>query len=249
MSGIFERFEVMLEEGINEKDVWDSDEITEIEPILPMEVTTEVPGMERAVIFGDPINLGNELDFQQGYDNKYGAFGTCGLNAISNICHIGGKDITEPEVVEYAMENDLCQKDDPKFHGGATTIKNQMDLLAHFGFESHCELSEVATPERLAEVIEGGHGVLLGVNSGVLQERDWKVYNDKGEITATHAVCLTGTVRNPDTGELAGFYLCDSSSQSPDGGRIFVPIDKFDECYTNIKGGFAVITNEAIRGK
>ena len=155
--------------------------------------------------------------------------------------------MTEPEVLAYAMENGLCIPDDPKFKGGGTTIGNQIALLEHFGFPSHCEFSqETATPERLAQVIEGGHGVLLGLNSGVLQEREWKAYNVDGEITATHAVCLTGTVYSTD-GELKGFYLCDSSGQNPDSGRTFVPIDKFNACYSNLKDSFAVITDEPIR--
>ncbi|MCD7824117.1 MAG: hypothetical protein LUG86_08925 [Oscillospiraceae bacterium] len=240
--------EIMETEGLTPEDVQDIDEIEDFNKILPMEVSSEVPGMEKAIICGDPIRLGDELDFQQGFDNPYGAFGTCGLNAISNICHIGGKDVSEVEVVEYAMENGLCTRDDPKFHGGGTTIGQQLRLLDHYGFPSHCEFSEVASSERLAAAIEGGHGVLLGLNSGLLQDREWKIYNDAGEITATHAVCLTGTVRDVETGELKGFYLCDSSSQSPEGGRVFVTLEEFDECYSDVQGSYAVITDDPIRG-
>ncbi|MCD7884171.1 MAG: hypothetical protein LUI87_10795 [Lachnospiraceae bacterium] len=240
--------EIMEAEEITEKDVQDIDEIEHFDRILPMEVSTEVPGMEQAVICGDPIRLGGELDFQQGFDNPYGAFGTCGLNAIANICYIGGKDVSEVEVVEYAMENDLCTKDDPGFHGGGTTIGQQLKILEHYGFPSHCEFSNVADSERLAEAVEGGHGVLLGLNSGLLQDREWKIYNDDGEITATHAVCLTGTVRDAETGELRGFYLCDSSSQNPEGGRTFLTLDAFRACYSDVQGSYAVITDKPIRG-
>lgn len=235
-------------EGLTEKDIWSADEIKEIPAVLPTELTDQVPGMERAIICGDPISLGDKLDFQQGFDNPYGAFGTCGLNAVANICIIGGKTVTEPEMVEYAMENDLCTKDDPKYHGGGTTISQQIKLLEHYGFPSHCELAqETADYDRLASAIEGGHGVLIGLNSGVLQDRPWKVLNENGEAIATHAVCLTGTARDPETGELVGFYMCDSSGQTPDSGRTFVPLEKMDDCYGNVKGCFAVITNEPIR--
>ena len=243
-----ERMELMREEEIDESQIWDESEIENIKQILPMELTTAVPGMEKAIICGDPISLGDILDHQQGYDNPYGSFGTCGPTSRANLCIIGGKEVTEPEVVEYAMENDLCVKNDEKFHGGGTTIGQQIALLEHFGFPSHCELAnETATPERLASAIEGGHGVLLGLNSGVLQDREWKVFNDKGEIAATHAVCLTGTVRDPDSGNLVGFYLCDSSGQTPESGRTFVPMDKFLHSYSDAKGSFAVITNDPIR--
>ena len=65
----------------------------------------------------------------------------------------------------------------------------------------------------------------------------WKIYNQMGEIQANHAVCMTGTVRNPDTGELSGFYLCDSSSQRPDGAMIYVPLEKMRQCYEKGRGG------------
>ena len=242
------RAKIMEEEGITEVDVWDDDEISDIPKILPAEVTDQVPGMERAIICGDPIKLGDRLDFQQGFDNPYGAFGTCGLTSISNICTIAGMEVSEPDVVEYAMENNLCEQGSSSaFGGGGTTIKNQIEILEHYGIEAHCEFAETATPQRLAEAIEGGHGVILGLNSGILQNREWKIYNDNGEIAASHAVCLTGTVRSAETGELIGFYMCDSSGQTPDAGRTFVTLEKLEECYGEVRGGFATITNNPIR--
>ena len=230
---------------LTDKEIITSDEMDAIPLLLKPEVTDKVPGMDWAIVCGDPIALGDILDGSQGYDNPYGAFGTCGLNAIANICVMAGLDVTEPQVVEYAMENDLCTRDDPKLHGGGTTAMQQIKLLEHYGFPSHCELAQDgATKERLAAAVEGGHGVLLGLNSGVLQDRPWKIYNEDHEIVATHAVCLTGTVRDADT----GFYMCDSSAQTPDAARTYVPVDKFDDCFGEIKGGFAVITDGPIRG-
>ncbi len=142
----------------------------------------------------------------------------------------------------------MCVKNDEKFHGGGTTIGQQIALLEHFGFPSHCELAnETATPERLASAIEGGHGVLLGLNSGVLQDREWKVFNDKGEIAATHAVCLTGTVRDPDSGNLVGFTFVtvQAKLRNPE-GHLF---QWTNSCTVTAmpKGSFAVITNDPIR--
>ncbi len=244
---LIERYEIMNAENLTEAQVWDANEIRETAKTLVPEIRTDVPGIEKALVYGDPVKLGDVLDCQQGYDNVYGAFGTCGETSISNILKIAGINVSEPEILKFAMENDLCAKHDPLYLGGGTTIRNQIDLLEHYGLEAHCEFAaSTATPERLAEVIEGGHGVLLGLNSGILQGRDWKVFNSKGEILAGHAVCLTGTVRDMEQ-NLKGFYLCDSSAQSLDGGRIFVPIDKFNACYSNVKDAFAVITDKPIR--
>ena len=126
---------LMEAEGICEADVWDAGEITPIEPTLPMELTNKVPGLERALVCGDPFRLGEVLDYQQGFDNPYGAFGTCGLTSIANICKMAGMDVSEPEVVQYAMEYGQCIKDDPMFGGGGTTIGNDLEILSHFGVE------------------------------------------------------------------------------------------------------------------
>lgn len=242
-----ERLLIMQAEGVTEAQVWDAREIREIPHRLEAEIRTDIPGLDEAFVWGDPFRLGEILDGYQGFDNPYGAYGTCGENSVANICKIAGMNVTEPEVVKYAMENDLCEKYDPKCLGGGTTIGDKVSLLEHFGLESHCEFAaETATPERLAEAIEGGHGVLLGLNSGILQDREWKVYNDQGEIVAGHAVCLTGTVRDMDH-NLKGFFLCDSSAQTNDSTHIFVPIEKFNACYTNVKDACAVITDYPIR--
>ena len=69
------QMKIMESEGISENEVWTSDEIDRIDPILPMELTDQVPGMDQAIICGDPYGLANVLDYQQGFDNPYGAFG------------------------------------------------------------------------------------------------------------------------------------------------------------------------------
>ena len=203
--------------------------------------------MENAIVFGNPIELGKNLDCIQGYDNEYGAFGTCGLNPVSNVCTIAGLDISEPDVVRYAMENDLCEKTEPGVMGGGVTTGQTIKILEHYGIESHCEFSDVATPERIAEAIEGGHGVIMGLNSGILQGRDWKVYNDAGEVEVTHYVTLTGTVRDAETGELKGFYMCDSSAAQPDGAAMYTPLEKIKESYSDVNGAHIVVTNKPIR--
>lgn len=242
-----EQIGIMEVEGVTPSDVWSGDEIETIAPMLDMEISERVPGMEKAIVCGDPYALAEKLDYQQGLDNPYWAIGTCGLTSIANICVIGGKDITEPQVVEYAMENGFCETAGDGRLGGGTTMKNMLDILSHYGFESHCEFKDTADYERLADAIEGGHGVILGLNSGVLQDRQWKIYNDDGELKATHAVSMTATVRDPQTGELTGFYMCDSSSQRPDGAMIYATLEMMDRCYMAADDGFAAITNEPIR--
>lgn len=241
-------YETLMEmEGLEKSDIQELSEITPIEPILPMEISTEVPGYEQAVVCGNPFEMAEKLDCFQGYDNPYGAFGTCGLVSIANICCLAGMEISEPQVVEFAMENGLCEKVEDGNWGGGTTVSNQLNLLKHYGIEAHCEFPDVATSERIADAIEGGRGVMVGLNSGLLQDREWKVYNENGDIYAGHTVCMTGTVRDVETGELLGFYLCDSSAQKEDGAKQFVSVEKFEACYLDAVSAYAVITDKVIR--
>ena len=241
-------YETLMDmEGLEEKDVWELSEIKQIEQILPAEISTEVPGYEQALVCGNPFDIAQELDCFQGYDNPYGAFGTCGLTSIANICHLAGFEVSEPQVVEYAMENGLCEKAENGKWGGGTTVSNQLDILKHYDIKAHCEFPDVADCERIADAIEGGHGVMVGLNSGILQDREWKIYDENGEIYAGHTVCMTGTVRDVETGELLGFYLCVSSAQKADGAKQYVSVEKFEKCYTDSVCAYAVITDEPIR--
>ena len=244
---MYELNEFIEENGLSDETIWTEKEIMPIEATLSGYETKDIPGVENAVVFGDPLELSTQLDCVQAFDNEYGAIGTCGLNSISNICTIAGLDVPEPDVVRYAMENDLCEKVEPGVMGGGVNVIQTIKILEHYGIKSHCEFAEVATPERIAEAIEGGHGVILGVNSGILQDREWKVYNDEGEVEITHYVTLTGTVRDADTGELKGFYLCDSSSGRADGDAIYTSLEEIKESYGDVYGGHIVVTNEPIR--
>ena len=236
--------EYLESEGVTEAQLWDASEIQDVPSSLEPELRTDVPGMEKAIVYGDPIALGDILDIHQGYDNPYGAIGTCGETTIANLCTIAGMEITEPEVVAYAMENGLCEEYDPIYKGGSTSISQQISILKHFHLEAHCEVpSETADPDRLAALIEGGYGVLLCINYPLLYGR---VPKEGTEDTARHAICLTGTVRHID-GSLAGFYICDSWYQNEDSGRVFVPIERMNACYTNISEANAVITDNPIR--
>ena len=235
------------ENGIGAKEIWDAEEISHIEPVLSGELTDAVPGLDQAVVYGDPFTLGDTLDYQQGFDNPYGAFGTCGLTSVANVGTMAGLDITEPEVVDFAMNNNLCEKPGDGVLGGGVIISQTLKILSHYRLDSHCEMADVASPNRLAECIEGGHGVILGVNSGIMQGRDWKVLDKNREITTTHYVTLTGTVRDAESGEIKGFYMCDSSAARSDAGSLFVSLDLLKKGYTDVKGAHAIITNDPIR--
>ena len=58
---------------------------------------------------------------------------------------------------------------------------------------------------------------------------------------------MTGTARDPQTGRLKGFYLCDSSYGVSYGGMIYAPVEMMKVCYEDMEEGFIVVTNARIR--
>ena len=62
-------------------------------------------------------------------------------------------DIFEPEVVRYAMENNLCEKHEPRVMDGGITTMQAIKIFEHYGILSYCEIANIATPARIVEVI------------------------------------------------------------------------------------------------
>lgn len=234
--------ELMKIEEVEPADVWAGSQIRPIPRALPA-VNYQMQDGSVVMITGDPFFWGGKLDFQQGYDNAYGVRGTCAPTSISNVCKMAGLPVQEPDVVNFAIANGLSASSN-----GATTIGGQLRILQHYGIAAHCEFNVTAKNERIAECIEGGMGVICGLNAGILQNKPELIRNEAtGTIAANHSVCMTGTVRNPRTGVLTGFYLCDSSHGVDYGGMLYVPVEMMKVCYEEMEESFIVVTNARIR--
>ena len=213
------------------------------------EVRSNVPGVERAIVIGNPEETAQILDSIQG-DAIEGAEGTCGLTSIANLCVMNGQNVTEGMVVEYALENDLCMYDPWSApETGGTTAEWQVDILRNFGIEAEYNDASINTYEVIADAIEDGKGVIVELDAGKL----WDEPSCSSKIlwffpTANHAVTVTGVARNAETGEITGFYICDSGRQLESDACRYIPIDDFSKAYnSNIINAGAVITNEPIR--
>ena len=234
--------ELMQIENVTASDVWAGSQIRPIPRALPA-TPFRMPDNSLALITGDPFFWAERLDHQQGYDNAYGVRGTCAHTSISNLCKMAGNPLQEPDVVNYAISHGLSARTD-----GATTIGSQLKILQHYGIAAHCEFNITAGCGRIAECIEGGLGVICGLNAGIFQNRPDKIrHSDTGMITANHSVCMTGTVRDPDTGALKGFYLCDSSHGVSYAGMVFASLDMMKACYETMAESFIIVTNARIR--
>lgn len=213
-----------------------------------LDIRYDIPGVESAVVIGNPEETGRYLDSVQG-DEVEGAMGTCGLTSIANLCVLNGQEVTEGMIVEYALENNLCHYDpwSPDDTGG-TSAEQQVEILKHFGIDAHFEEAGIHDYEAIADAIESGKGVIAELDAGVLWDEPDCSRTIFGFQTANHAVTITGVARDADSGEIAGFYICDSGRQLESDSCRYVDIEKFSEAYgESVLNSGAVITDNPIK--
>lgn len=237
--GVFDVFQ----SGGNE--IYSGGESLEVAEVMSPEVRDDFQNFEGrdVVVFGNPIETGERLDHSQG-DNPYGAAGNCNLVSTSNFLNLCGvEEANETQITGYAIENNECFYCDifpPEYNGGSGT-ENMQSILQDFGISS-----EIVTPENggsleeIANRLEEGYVGAMGVNAGYL----WDDPNSIGDGSTNHEVTLTGTVRDPESGDLLALTVCDSG----DGNACHVvPVDKLDDCYTTVDGADVVFSTEPIR--
>jgi hypothetical protein len=210
------------------------------------EISYDIPGVETALVYGNPYEAGEYLDDYQG-DNKLGAEGDCGLVSVSNLLTLCGIKSDEESITEYAVENALCSYSEflPPESRGGTTDPQICQILRQHGVESSAfsAQSVEGNCESMAEYVEAGHGVLIGINAGY----GWQDANYIGDGTANHEITVTGTVRDALSGELKGFIVCDSGLTDRSSASRFVSLETMRDAYENIPGASAIVTDEPLR--
>lgn len=189
-----------------------------------------LPDGREAVVFGD-VEGCKEFNHTQG-DNPFGFTGTCGLVSCEGVLRQFGIEVTEADVVQYAMERGYCSYDwswPPELCGGTSQF-TQAEILEELGVPAHVEF--LSSQERLADLLERGHSVIIEVNAGELwdQAGAW----DGGRVN--HAVVVTGTARDPSNGALLGFFVNDSGGSPPASGR-FIPAEQMSEMWDQAHDG------------
>ena len=216
-------------------------EYTVLEPAV-----YDIDGMGEIIVIGNPYELADKLDDCQG-DNIYNFGGDCGLVSVANILTISGMEITEDEIVGRAIDLGLCDYsifNNPEENGGTTAL-NRAELLKSYGID--CTITEdketKGSLEYLAEMVENGHGVNISVNAGFA----WNEPSAVGDGVSNHSIIVTGTARDPETGELKGLYVCDSGLTDSESGSLLLTVDELQDCYVDVPGTTAIITNKDIR--
>lgn len=83
----------------------DYDDIKEIN----VELVESVEGLEQQpmVVTGSPFEIAGSLDCTQG-DNRYNVASDCGLVSCSNYLKLCGIEVSEDEIVGYALANNIA---------------------------------------------------------------------------------------------------------------------------------------------
>lgn len=155
--------------------------------------------------YNTPLQTGATLDARQGKNPNY--LGTCGIVSCVNILWLAGRrSTTEAEVLSYAVSHQLCNTDNicPTTRGG-TTPDDRKKLLEQFGIESELLPASI---DSIATYVCAGRGVIISVSAGKL----WGIPLYRNSL---HAVAVT-SVQKDLTGNIEGFYICDSGHGTND---------------------------------
>lgn len=215
---------------------------------LEPEFRRDVPGCPEALVTGEPFDKADKMDFKQG-DNPFSASGNCGLVSIANTLSRGGFQVSENDVTGYAISSGQCVFDPhgPASENGGTDAVMRKNILAHFGVPSRIVSPENGgNPEQIADAIDEGKGVLIGVNAGILWNNPNYVDTYLGLPASNHCISVTGAVRDANTGELKGFYIADSGRGLPEDANRYLTLEEFNDVYTNVVGSEANITTKPI---
>ena len=170
--------------------------------------------------------------FEQG-NNEHGFEGTCGETTQANTLNklLGINEITENDVLNIAIDKNLCEVDvlDPANSGGTSTeqFMQLYDEMNHrVGDKLNIELfdyDDALGINDMASRIENGSVLNIAVDS-------YELWDQPRDITDTahytdHWISVTGVDRSVDGG-IIGFKIVDSG-----GGESYLDIDKFERCY------------------
>jgi hypothetical protein len=142
-------------------------------------------------------------------------------------------------VVNTAIANNWAVNDPslPASQLGGSNYLQQQAILNNYGIAN--DVIQGYNETGIANLLQGGRGVMLSVNAGIL----WNDSNYNGNGSVNHAVTLTGAVHNANTGDLMGFYISDSGRGKVNDMNRFVDIDTFRKA-ADVNSAYSIHTRE-----
>jgi hypothetical protein len=196
-----------------------------------------LPDGRPSLIIGD-VRAFAAFNHLQG-DNPEHDRGDCGIVCCADVLNQFGMRLTEADTFRHAMGcHELHVVPGQPAQSGWTLPAEQAAILTDYGVPAHAEYGQRV--DRLAQAVQGGHGVIAMVNAGVL----WSDPRVLGHGQANHAITITGIACDPYDGALFGFYINDSGDGQS--GR-FVSAHLMTSAFEH-EGGFCVVTDSARAG-
>ncbi len=181
---------------------------------LPVTQQKMLDNADGGKTYNTPSETGKNLDYNQGKMKGYS--GTCGLCSCENILRLAGVQISEQEIVRYAVQNGLCVCDHDEEENGGTNYESRKQLLQAFGVDSSLLPQNLST---IASAVVSGRGVIISVDAG-------RLWEDARYLNGLHAVTVT-SVDFDLTGRIESFHICDSGANRYD---MVVCADKLQSC-------------------
>ncbi|NWK78472.1 calcium-binding protein [Aquitalea sp. LB_tupeE] len=191
------------------------------------------------LVYGYP--KANELDYMQG--NAVPGFrGTCALTSIANLATQANLALSEGQVVQRAIDNQWCVTDPVKtdYQRGGSNYRDQQALLDSYGIRNG--LIAGYNEQAIANLIKGGRGVIMAINSGKL----WDDAAYLGDGSTNHVVTVTGVACDARSGDINGFYIADSGRGLVSDMTRYIPLADFRRD-ANVSNAYAIYTIEPIK--
>ncbi|MBP3656480.1 MAG: hypothetical protein J6K32_07270 [Clostridia bacterium] len=185
--------------------------------LLPITELKNIPDCPNAITRGNPFKLSELVDYKQG-DAIWTVQGNCGLVSSRNLLALSGKrQVSEAFITKYAIEKNLCANAPfmPASERGGTTKETREVLLRELGLKVQNWESGDPTVDknRIANALDQGYRGIMSINCGVLWNKpQFLSTTADGRLRSNHVITLLSAVRDGSTGEVKGFFICDSGT-------------------------------------
>lgn len=206
-------------------------------PLLTTCQTIEKAVMDgkNVTIFDHPFDGTANIICNQGSAYPSGPQQTCGCCASGTIINKAGGNTNEHEIVAYAYDHKLCSPE------GFTSPKSWIGILEGSGIKStNCGGSSL---ESLAEKVENGQGVIIGISACTYAPQMYGHYFP-GKADG-HAVVLESVIRDASTGKILEYVISDSNATDAASACRRVPQKILEKAFKR-RGNLAVVTDEII---
>jgi hypothetical protein len=186
-------------------------------------------------VYGDPIDWRDLLDDNQ-FDNASNLVNTCTMASIANVMTMLGSPTSEEEVLAYMLANNLVGIPEK----GDTEPAN-VEVALEDGYGCAVTRTTVRPASEVAGFLQAGHAIILGVDYGIVNE----TAEPRGKDD--HAIALTGVAYNEVSGELEGFYYCDSGDEFNPSSALFMSTNLYYEAHAQYPSAQILVIDSPLK--